>query len=276
MADTYIPNPGVVVTRQFNGTDIAQRADGYLNATAMCKANGKEWSNYRQNATTEAFLSELEGSLGIPRGLLVVSTTTGPNNQRGTYVHPLVASNLGQWLSPAFAVQVAIWVDDIRTKGYATAPGVEIDMDRMMQSLAAISNAMPVMAAMTDKLAATVLDVQSLKSEVAELRSVRDPRFSVSDRMTTYEVADELGIKKKGRGMTIPNLRKSLIAFLAHKQLELVHRRDTRRNEETFPVSMVSEWKRLVWAPKQAEAAARQRDAASGQGGLFSVKGGKS
>lgn len=30
-----------LIIRDFNGHQIPQRADGYLNATAMCKANGK-------------------------------------------------------------------------------------------------------------------------------------------------------------------------------------------------------------------------------------------
>lgn len=71
-------------------------------------------------------MEALSGSLGIPRDLLAVTVTKGPNAQRGTFVHPHIGYNLGQWLSPAFAVQVSQWIDDIRSKGYATAPGVEV------------------------------------------------------------------------------------------------------------------------------------------------------
>lgn len=121
--------------RRFNNVEIGQRPDGYLNATAMCKANGKEWSNYWQNAATKDFVGALEGSLGIPRDVLVVVVTTGPNEQRGTWVHPQVAYHLAQWCSPAFAVQVTEWIHDIRMKGYATAPGVEIESPKPRQRL---------------------------------------------------------------------------------------------------------------------------------------------
>lgn len=114
------------ITRTFNGTSIAQRLDGYLNATAMCKANGKEWSNYRQNATTDAFLTELESVLGIPRTALIVTVQGGTPELQGTFVHPQVAYHLAMWCSPAFAVQVTEWIHDIRTKGFATAKPVEV------------------------------------------------------------------------------------------------------------------------------------------------------
>lgn len=100
-----------IVPHNHNGQVIAQRAgDGYINATAMCKAIGKEWSNYRKNDTTEAFLAALERSLRIRRDQLILSVSSGPNDQRGTWVHPQIAINLATWLSPEFAVQVSEWV----------------------------------------------------------------------------------------------------------------------------------------------------------------------
>lgn len=102
-----------LVPHTYQGSLIQQRAaDGYINATAMCKASGKEWSNYRQNSTTRDFLEALEGSLGIPRDIIVQSVTTGANETRGTWVHPQVAINLAQWLSADFAVKVSQWVFD--------------------------------------------------------------------------------------------------------------------------------------------------------------------
>jgi hypothetical protein len=95
----------------YRGALIQQRAqDGYINASAMCKAAGKLWSNYAQNATSQAFFDALQRSLGIPRDLMIQSLATGANELRGTWVHPQVAINLAQWLSADFAVQVSQWV----------------------------------------------------------------------------------------------------------------------------------------------------------------------
>lgn len=63
-----------LVPHTYQGAVISQReADGYINATAMCKAAGKDWSHYKANATTKEFLEALRGSLGIPGDLIVQS-----------------------------------------------------------------------------------------------------------------------------------------------------------------------------------------------------------
>jgi hypothetical protein len=84
----------ILVTRTWNNTPISRRtADGYVNATAMCKANGKEWSNYYKSERTSQYLQALQGSL--PNGgHLVQVIGTGPNEGRGTYVHPRLAVDL--------------------------------------------------------------------------------------------------------------------------------------------------------------------------------------
>jgi len=38
-------------------------------------------------------------------------------NHTGTCVHPKVAVNLAQWLSPEFAVHVSNWIYDLMTRG---------------------------------------------------------------------------------------------------------------------------------------------------------------
>ncbi len=117
---------GIVATRHFNEIAIGQRADGYLNATAMCRANGKDWNDYRVNKATDEFISVLSSSAGIPGDELVVVKTKVRNEDRGTWVHPKIAYHLAMWCNAQFAVAVMGWIDDIRTKGYATAPGVTI------------------------------------------------------------------------------------------------------------------------------------------------------
>lgn len=90
---------------------IHQRAtDGYINATAMCKAAGKRFGHYNQIDSTSAFLRALEADVGIPSSELVQVIRGGRPELQGTWVHPQVAINLAQWLSPKFAVQVSRWV----------------------------------------------------------------------------------------------------------------------------------------------------------------------
>jgi len=94
-----------------NGETIHLRAsDGYINATAMCKAADKLFAHYNSNKTTTDFLEALSSDIGIPISELVQSIKGGEPAFQGTWVHPQVAIHLAQWLSPRFAVQVSEWV----------------------------------------------------------------------------------------------------------------------------------------------------------------------
>lgn len=101
-----------LITHQTNSGIVQQRAtDGYINATALCKAAGKRIGHYLENKTTKDFLTELSTDVGIPTSQLIQIVRSGTEPQ-GTWVHPQVAINLAQWLSAKFAVQVSRWVHD--------------------------------------------------------------------------------------------------------------------------------------------------------------------
>lgn len=105
-----------LISHEIENSLIHQRAaDGYINATAMCRAVGKNFADYQRLKATEAFFVELAGSMGIPIDRLAFTTMTGRNEERGTWVHPDVAINLGQWCSPKFAVAVSKWVREWMT-----------------------------------------------------------------------------------------------------------------------------------------------------------------
>ena len=102
-----------LIKHEEEGYIIHQRIqDGYVNATAMCKATGKLWGHYYENKATKEFLDELSSVIGIPITALVCTIRGGYPELQGTWIHPQVAINLGQWLSPKFAVKVSQWVFD--------------------------------------------------------------------------------------------------------------------------------------------------------------------
>lgn len=93
-----------LISHHYNDTAIEQRqADSYLNATAMCQANGKRINNYLRQQATQDFISALEAETRISASDLL-QVRKGGSEAQGTWVHPLVAVNLAQWLSPQFAV----------------------------------------------------------------------------------------------------------------------------------------------------------------------------
>lgn len=100
-----------LVTRSWNGHAIQRRrADGYVNATAICRAAGKHWKNYAQLLRSAEYIRALEGSAGIPADLLAQTVVTGHNHARGTWVHPRLAVDLARWISPEFAVWMDGWI----------------------------------------------------------------------------------------------------------------------------------------------------------------------
>lgn len=104
-----------LVVHQYEGAVVGQRSrDGFMSATAMCRAAGKLWGDYHRLASTQAFIAELSADMGIPISELIQQVKGGDAAQ-GTWVHPHVATHLAQWLSPRFAVQVAKWVHEWAT-----------------------------------------------------------------------------------------------------------------------------------------------------------------
>lgn len=102
-----------LINHKVENSVIDQRAsDGYINATAMCKAANRKISHYLENDSYISFIGALSADAGIPASELVQSIKGGSPALQGTWVHPQVAIHLAQWLSPQFAVQVSKWVFD--------------------------------------------------------------------------------------------------------------------------------------------------------------------
>lgn len=124
-----------IINHETDNQIINQRIeDGYVNATAMCKASKKMFADYYRLSTTKAFLEELSRSMGIPIDILVQQITTGLNELRGTWVHPQVAIHLAQWLSPKFAVLVTQWVMDWMS-GKLKAPNLPYHLRRYVANM---------------------------------------------------------------------------------------------------------------------------------------------
>ena len=105
--------PPLLIEHSVDGAIIPQRPrDGYIDATALCKKAGKLFASYHRSSQTKAFLNELSSVMQIRITDLVQVVQGGRPELQGTWVHPRVAINLGQWLSPEFDVTVSGWVFD--------------------------------------------------------------------------------------------------------------------------------------------------------------------
>jgi KilA-N domain len=98
---------GKQINQLLEDTEIAGQiiSKGFVNATSMCKANGKKINDYTRLKTTNAYIEALSRSTGIVADLLVINNESkGTNDERGTWVHVDIAIHLSMWLSPDFAV----------------------------------------------------------------------------------------------------------------------------------------------------------------------------
>ena len=90
--------------------------DGYINVTNLCKAGGKQFKAWNRLEKTKAFLRVLSNEVLISTSLLI-KYKTGYGSDQGTWVHPQVAINIAQWISPSFDVKVSGWVYEIMMTG---------------------------------------------------------------------------------------------------------------------------------------------------------------
>jgi hypothetical protein len=96
--------------RTWQGTAIERRqADGFVNATAMCQANGRRWAKYAESDRCKEYIAALAAVVRISDFAPVQSRRGGIAGGGETWIHPSLAIDLARWISPAFAVWMDGW-----------------------------------------------------------------------------------------------------------------------------------------------------------------------
>ena len=112
--EEYKQLPALEVGKGF--TIDHREEDGYINVTNLCKAGNKKFYGWHRLDKTKAFLRLLSESAQICADSLI-KYNTAYGSERATWVHPLVAINIAQWISPAFDLKVSGWVYEIMMTG---------------------------------------------------------------------------------------------------------------------------------------------------------------
>ena len=87
----------------WNDTPIHKRANGWINATEMCKANGKVWYAFFRSDRCQSYVKAL-AQLRKIYAVDLYETTEG--NSGETWIDPDLATELARWISPEFSVFV--------------------------------------------------------------------------------------------------------------------------------------------------------------------------
>jgi hypothetical protein len=102
----------ILANFNYDDNTISQRADGFLNASQMCQANGKLLADWSRLKATKAYAEALSEAMGIPISQLI---EIQHGNQ--TWIHPSLAINLARWISPKFAVWCDAHIFNLMTTG---------------------------------------------------------------------------------------------------------------------------------------------------------------
>jgi hypothetical protein len=94
---------------------IPMREDGYIHATALCKAANKQIGGWLRLKETKELRNKLEKSemrINISQLIEVYKGNSGKYSQ-GTWIHSDLGIQLAQWCSPNFALQVSKWIREL-------------------------------------------------------------------------------------------------------------------------------------------------------------------
>jgi len=93
---------------------IPMRKDGYIHATALCKASEKRLVKWKENKETKELIDKLSLKVRI-RTSALIEIHKGGNDKysQGTWIHPDLGIHLAQWCNPSFSLQVSKWVREL-------------------------------------------------------------------------------------------------------------------------------------------------------------------
>ena len=135
------------------GICVEQRQDnGFINATAMAVAHGKDISDWLRTDDTWELVEALADDLGVkinpankPNSIktrvaacypsLVTVKRGSPENDGGTWIHPDLAIDCASWCSKRFAIQVGRWVQQwlITGKNPVYTSNSQVDIDQQLE-----------------------------------------------------------------------------------------------------------------------------------------------
>jgi len=170
----------IVLSRTLLNIEIPQRqSDGYLPATKICDAIGKQWNNYYRNKKTQSYISVLSAETRIRASELIQIVKGGIPENQGTWIHPKVAIHFAQWLSPEFAVQVTNWVYDWMLSGVSPTPTKQIEYIPL-----SAESQLRIRAAIADRQKITPISSGKLLFQIRNTFNLPNSWLQLDDRKT--------------------------------------------------------------------------------------------
>ena len=79
--------------------------NGYVSVNDITKGTKKNWCYYRKNKNTKKFIKELKITTNLSKYQLITGSSS-----HNRWIHPYIAINFCQWISPQMSVQISKFV----------------------------------------------------------------------------------------------------------------------------------------------------------------------
>ncbi|MGL5079677.1 MAG: KilA-N domain-containing protein [Waterburya sp.] len=145
----------------YNGQVISQDTKGYVNATQMAKANNFNINDWSSNSATIAYIDAVSLDTGIPAASLKIKVSEGFPAQNSTFLHPLVALHLAQWISPQFHVWCVKHIKTLMETGSTTL----VEQPKPVETKLMVANELRLLNESTLPAAVKQLLIDSLMNE---------------------------------------------------------------------------------------------------------------
>ncbi|AVG46780.1 N domain-containing protein [Acanthamoeba polyphaga mimivirus] len=96
---------------------IIMKENGYINATKLIHlaSDKKKLNDWTRGKQAEEYITEISEITGLTKNELIIYVAGSSRyltQTRGTYMHPLLITQLAYWISPIFAAKISIWIEE--------------------------------------------------------------------------------------------------------------------------------------------------------------------
>jgi hypothetical protein len=172
------------------GYNIEHREeDGYINIINLCKAGGKKFYDWKKTEKTQDFLQVLSSSSVIHINELI-RYKIGSIHERKTWVHPQVAINIAQWISPTFDVKVSSWVYEAMMTGKVDISNTKIYKEIQKENKT-LKNKYVKRRSRVEYKQKYVIYILTTRLMQKERRYIMGKATNLTSRLSTYNKSDE-------------------------------------------------------------------------------------
>lgn len=90
---------------------IIMKSNGYINGGRLCSLSKKSFRDWYRNKNTKSLVKYFKKLMG-PNVECIISVNDRHNNVKGTYLHPILTTNIAHWISPTFAIELGMWIEE--------------------------------------------------------------------------------------------------------------------------------------------------------------------